>query len=542
MFIRSLKIAPRAAVCFGLLCLLIVLMGMASLRQANRLNEAEQYVERKILPSVTYLGDTAFAFNEIRTSNARLRNALEPAERKERALRTIDAAKDTITNTSKRLDDLMSTDEEQGAFDAMQQMIGRYWKAQAQVLDMVKTNQIEASIDFSNRELGPAADQVTATIKHLRELNESNAARAGQDAKDVYQQTLLLVSAFIAISVIASIIMAIIFTRSILVPLNQSVAIARRIAENDLVEAIVVGGRDEPAQLIASLADMQANLRAIVSQISSSSNQLAAAGEEVQAVTEDAARGLQQQNSEVEMAATAVTEMSTAVDEVAANAAHASEAATATNAAAGEGRTRVEETIEAIKDMLSRVQASTGDVQKLATVAGDISKVLEVIRAIADQTNLLALNAAIEAARAGDAGRGFAVVADEVRALAHRTQQSTLEIEQMIDSVQSGSRGAVISMEQTNQQAVLTMDRARAAGAALTQITESVAFISDRNVLIATAAEQQAQVAREVDVNLVRIRDFSNQSAQGSTQTSAATIELARLAVELNAVVTRFRV
>lgn len=542
MLIRAINIAPRAGICFGAFCLIVITLGLASLRQAAQLNDAEQYVEQKILPSVTKLGAIALAFNEIRTSNARLRNPLEPDSRKEGAFKTIDSASDTIDKASKELDALMSTTDERTAYTALSTTMGRYWKAQTRVLEMIKAKQIEASIAFSGEELTPAGDAVTAAIKRLHELNESNAARAGEGAAASYRQTVQWVSLFIALGIVATIVLAWLFTRSITLPLNQSVTIAERIAGNDLVDNIAVHGNDEPARLISALARMQENLREVVSQIAHSSNQLASASEEVQAVTEDAARGLQQQNNEVEMAVTAVTQMSTAVDEVAANAAQASDAARETSKSAGEGRSRVEQTVMAINDMLAQVQTSSGEVQKLASLATDISKLLEVIRAIAEQTNLLALNAAIEAARAGEAGRGFAVVADEVRALAHRTQQSTQEIEQMIGSVQSGSRGAVTSMEQTNNQAMLTLERARDAGSALEKITDSVQLISDRSVLIATAAEEQAQVAREVDANLVRIRDLSIQSAEGSTQTSVATAELAKLAIQLNTVVTRFKV
>ena len=171
-----------------------------------------------------------------------------------------------------------------------------------------------------------------------------------------------------------------------------------------------------------------------------------------------------------------------------------------------------------------------------------ISKVLDVIRAIAEQTNLLALNAAIEAARAGDAGRGFAVVADEVRALAHRTQQSTQEIEQMIGGIQQGTNQAVDAMQHSSQRARATLEMARAAGKALDTITEAISHISERNLVIASASEEQAQVAREVDRNLVNIRDLAQQTAAGAHQTSAASQELSRLAVDLNGLVMRFRV
>jgi len=169
-----------------------------------------------------------------------------------------------------------------------------------------------------------------------------------------------------------------------------------------------------------------------------------------------------------------------------------------------------------------------------------ISKVLDVIRAIAEQTNLLALSAAIEAARAGEAGRGFAVVADEVRALAHRTQQSTQEIEHMVGSIQSGTSNAVTSISETSVHAQKTLEMAHGAGKALVEITDALSQINERNLMIATAAEEQAQVAREVDRNLVRIRDLSAETSEGSNQTAITTAELSSLATDLNRLTKQF--
>ena len=186
--------------------------------------------------------------------------------------------------------------------------------------------------------------------------------------------------------------------------------------------------------------------------------------------------------------------------------------------------------------------STAGDIEQLAASANEISRVLDVIGSIAGQTNLLALNAAIEAARAGEAGRGFAVVADEVRALAHRTQQSTGEIEQMIGQIQSGTERAVSAMHSSQGRASGTLDVAEAAGQALELIAEAIASINQRNLVIASASEQQASVAREVDRNLVNIRDLSMQTSAGAHQTSAAAQDLSRLAVELNAMVAQFKV
>ncbi|WP_414704231.1 methyl-accepting chemotaxis protein [Pseudomonas sp. UBA1879] len=287
---------------------------------------------------------------------------------------------------------------------------------------------------------------------------------------------------------------------------------------------------------------MQSNLRGTLSLIGSSAGQLASAATELNSITEDSHRGLHQQNAEIEQAATAVNEMTSAVEEVARNAVSTSQASSESSDAAQDGQTRMVETVNSIENLSSNVQHTSTLVQHLADQSQDIGKVLDVIRSIAEQTNLLALNAAIEAARAGESGRGFAVVADEVRALAHRTQQSTLEIDKMVSTMRAGSSDALASMLVSRTQATETLALAQGAGASLNRITASINQISERNLVIASAAEEQAQVAREVDRNIVNIRDLSLQSSSGSNQISASSAELSRLAGELNQVVTRFRV
>ncbi|MGE8064154.1 methyl-accepting chemotaxis protein [Pseudomonas sp. NPDC089569] len=287
---------------------------------------------------------------------------------------------------------------------------------------------------------------------------------------------------------------------------------------------------------------MQQNLRETLQGISGSATQLATAADELSAVTLDSTQGLRQQNNEIEQAATAVNEMTSAVEEVARNAVSTSDATRQSSESAHVGQERVGETASAISSLAKDVQSTEQLVQSLADQSQDIGKVLDVIRAIAEQTNLLALNAAIEAARAGESGRGFAVVADEVRALAGRTQQSTREIEQMVQGMRSGSSLALEAMNASASRAASTLVLAERAGEALQTITASVHEIHERNLVIASAAEEQAQVAREVDRNLVNIRDLSVRSASGADQTSASSHELSQLANTLQGMVRRFRV
>ncbi|WP_439646124.1 methyl-accepting chemotaxis protein [Pseudomonas parafulva] len=286
---------------------------------------------------------------------------------------------------------------------------------------------------------------------------------------------------------------------------------------------------------------MQNNLKTTIQQIASAADQLASAAEELNAVTEESTRGLVRQNDEIQLAATAVTEMSAAVEEVARNATSTSEASRQTSQEAASGRDQAREAVQAITSVNSEIGQSTVIVDELAGSVRDIAKVVDVIRGIAEQTNLLALNAAIEAARAGEQGRGFAVVADEVRALAARTQASTGEIEAMITSVQSRADDAVKAMGNSRSLADSTEALAKATGESLERIAQNIAQINDRNLLIATASEEQANVAREVDRNLINIQDLSTQTSAGANQTNASSQELSRLAISFNTLVNTFK-
>jgi methyl-accepting chemotaxis protein len=521
---------------------MIIAIGLLALRQADLLNSAEKYVETNVLPSVKLLGQLDREFVGIRGNNARLRNPLEPQDRRAKALSDIQYSRQVITTYLQTLGSLIVTTQGQKVYQELLEARRGYDAALDLYLVSISAGQFENSVALSNGQMRDAAQTVENSVASLIEVNDGKARKAGADAHAAYQQTLLIVGIFIAVAVAASLLLALMYTRSLSGPIGESLKIAERIASNDLSKDIKSEGTDEAARLINTLAVMQKNLREALALIADSSTQLAATSEEMQAVTEGASQIIQRQSHEIEMAATAVTEMSAAVEEVASNAASTSMLTAQSSSAAIAGRTQVEDTVVAINLMVANVQSSSTEVKSLAVMATDISKVLDVIRAIAEQTNLLALNAAIEAARAGEAGRGFAVVADEVRALAHRTQQSTQEIEKMVGSIQSGTSNAVSSMNLTSIQADKTLEMANGAGAALAGITESLNQINERNLMIATAAEEQAQVAREVDRNLVSIRDLSSETSEGSSQTALATAELTKLASGLNRLTKQFQI
>lgn len=370
---------------------------------------------------------------------------------------------------------------------------------------------------------------------------DARAAEINQDASDRLATAKRLSLALACITLALAVICWMFISGRVLRPLREAGEHFKRIANGDLTQEVVSPGRNEIGDLFVELQRMQASQRNTLILISGSATQLASAAEELNAVTEESNRGLQQQDMQLEQAATAVNQMTSAVEEVARNAVSTSQAATASNTLSEKSRQQVRENIAGTQLMTTEIQGSAERIQHLAGEVRNIGKVLDVIRAVSEQTNLLALNAAIEAARAGEAGRGFAVVADEVRTLAYRTQESTREIEQMIGSVQTTAEQAVDSMRDSTLRAQGTLEITQASGAVLEDIFAAIGQINERNLVIASAAEEQAQVAREVDSNLVAIRDLSAQSAAGALQTNAASHELSRLAVELNDLVSRFR-
>jgi methyl-accepting chemotaxis protein len=539
MSLRNLNIAPRAFLGFAFIALLVIVLGVFAVNRMTVIRQASIDIESNQLPSVGFLGNMTENVLRMRILSFRVLVNREPAALQDAQAR-IGVLVDKLHNAQSSYAALPAQPEETALYKTFTATLDGYLQAQNQMLELSRQNKLDEMRTVINTQIKDGTDQMGEQLNKLVALNTGYAKTASADAGEHYSNAITGIIAVAVLAAMMTVLLAWLLTRSIVTPLNRALQAAETIAGGNLTKAIEIDGKDEPARLLGALSTMQANLRRTIEQIAGSATQLGAAAEELSTVTAEASRGLQQQNNEIEQAATAVNEMTAAVEEVARNAVSTSEASNQSTQAAREGRDRVVETVDAIQTMTHDVQNTSVMIEGLAAQGRDIGKVLDVIRAIAEQTNLLALNAAIEAARAGEAGRGFAVVADEVRALAHRTAQSTQEIEKMVAGIQNGTGEAVSSMQQSNQRTQSTLEMARAAGVALEQITQSIHLINERNLVIASASEEQAQVSREVDRNLVNIRDLASQSAAGANQTSAATHELSRLAVDLNALVSRF--
>ena len=540
MSLRSLNIAPRAFLGFALIGCLMLFLGVFALNQMGKIRSATERMSQDTIPSIKSVDEFTQLSLRQRVQAYRLLLNREP-QAQQQTLDAIDQRNQKIEEARAQYLKLISSPEERLAYEQYGTLLSHHRQLESQLIELSHNNQLEAMQQLLNTDLMDSAEKINAVLNQLVEINSHYATVADDDAAAQYRRAFNLVVGLLVLASALTLLFAWRLIRSITQPIANALRAAEEIAEGNLTRPITVDGSDEAGRLLQAMVTMQEKLRDTLQSISGSAHQLASAAEELNSVTEEGARGLTQQNNEIEQAATAVNEMTSAVEEVARNAVSTSEASKSATTSAGDGRDLVRETVSAIERMSSDVQGTASLIGDLANESRDIGKVLDVIRGLADQTNLLALNAAIEAARAGEAGRGFAVVADEVRALAHRTQQSTSEIERMIGSIQSGTEHAVDSMRNSTERAESTLSIARGAGQSLDTINSAISEINERNLVIASAAEEQAQVAREVDRNLVNIRDLSVQSSTGANQTSAASNELSRLAVDLNGMVARFR-
>jgi methyl-accepting chemotaxis protein len=324
-------------------------------------------------------------------------------------------------------------------------------------------------------------------------------------------------------------------------PLQKFMVDMDKCSHGDLSVNVKPNGLKDIKVLGTALQSLVQSLRTQVTAIDSHAGQLSQSAENLARITNETNVGVQQQQHETDQVATAMNEMSSTVQEVAQNASLAADSAQEANTKSEQGRGVVSNTMETINGLANEIEEASRVIENLKQESENIGTVIDVIRGIADQTNLLALNAAIEAARAGEQGRGFAVVADEVRTLASRTQQSTQDIQQMVERLQSGAEKAVNVMNQSQSQAKDSVEQAALANESLVAIASMIAQINDMNTQIASAAEEQSSVAEEINKNIISISQISTQTAHGANETSEASNTMKGLATELQAVVGRFK-
>lgn len=327
-------------------------------------------------------------------------------------------------------------------------------------------------------------------------------------------------------------------------PINSVAEMLKNIAsgEGDLTQRLNYSKKDELGELVNWFNRFLDKLQPTIAQIKQSITEARGTADQSSEIARQTSEGMQVQFREIDQVATASNEMSATAHDVANSASNAANAAKGADQSAKDGMSIIERSTRDINQLADEVSKAVTEVEALAVNSEQIGSVLEVIRSIAEQTNLLALNAAIEAARAGESGRGFAVVADEVRNLAKRTQDSVEEIRIVIERIQTGTRGVVATMHSSQTQAHNNAGQIRQAVDALGKISDAVTVISDMNLQIASAAEQQSAVAEEVNRNVSAIRTVTETLTEQATESAAISSQLNALASQQMKLMDQFRV
>jgi methyl-accepting chemotaxis protein len=541
-WIKGMKVGVRLGAGFALVLVLMTALSLVGLNRMSALQAGLDQVVNHDYAKVTRLNAMRDA---VRFQMVALRDVVMQQElafmRKE--LKLMKEARKTYQASAAELESMVD--------EAGKQYLNKIKVAEAaaqtvtdQVLDLTLADEHKKAAE---RVRGDAREMqliLVAALEDMRTHLEGVSKQSADSAQASYRSGLVMMLVIAGLAMVLGVLVAFLITRSITVPLSQAVEAAQRVAEGDLTVKLDPdkGERCETTQLLVAIKGMCDRLHLVISQVTASTAQLASAAEEMSAITVEASEGVKRQQSETDLVATAMTEMTATVQEVARNTAQAADAAQRAAHESHTGQAVVNQTVEAIDHLAGEVERVAGVIHTLKADSGNIGMVLDVIRNIAEQTNLLALNAAIEAARAGDQGRGFAVVADEVRTLASRTQKSTQEIQDMIQRLQGSAQQAVEAMHSSQTRAKESVAQAAKAGTSLSSITTAVATISDMNLQIASAAEEQSGVAEEMNRNIIAIRDVAEQTAKGATQTATASEEMSRLASELQMLVSQFKV
>ncbi|WNF46027.1 methyl-accepting chemotaxis protein [Pseudomonas sp. SG20056] len=381
-----------------------------------------------------------------------------------------------------------------------------------------------------------ASEQMSMLVTRLREqsLDQATMLNASGE-RTILVGTVVMLAATIFIALLSLWLV----NRNLIIPIRHLISHVDELSHGRFGQHMETNRADELGMLAIASNTLRDFLASTTHSLQQSSNNLDNASGELNNIASRMTQGIQDQFNRTDQVATAMHEMSATAQEVARHAAEAAGAADAADNAARQGETVMQATIKTITDIRSEISNTSEVIRRLESDSGRIGKVLEVIRGIAEQTNLLALNAAIEAARAGEQGRGFAVVADEVRTLAQRTAQSTAEIHQIIDTVQTGAVNAVRAIESGQQRSEEGVTQVTEAGATLQLITNAVEAIRDMNRQIATAAEEQTSVAEDISRNLTEITAIAGSNQENVERTQAASKNLSTLSGELGEVTRR---
>ncbi|MGE6473390.1 methyl-accepting chemotaxis protein, partial [Serratia proteamaculans] len=385
MSLRNMNIAPRAFLGFAVIGSLMLVLGVFALKQMSSIREAGENVATDSIPSIKNLGEFSELTLRLRVLAYRLLVDRD-SEGLKKVLENYDRRNKQLADAQLEYEKVISSPNEQKAYEHFVELLAKYQKLEVRLKALSRENRTDELKTVINDELVGISDELNVVLNQLVQINASQSSASNDQADAQYNTAFTLVVILLLTSTALTVIFAWLLIRSITLPIANALKSAEAIAEGDLSQTITVDGSDEAGRLLLAMSKMQESLRDALQRISGSASQLASAADQLNSVTDESAGGLARQNDEIEQAATAVNEMTCAVEEVARNAVSTSEASKSATATAGDGRDQVQETVSAIDRMTQDVQATATLISNLAEESRDIGKVLDVIRGLADQT------------------------------------------------------------------------------------------------------------------------------------------------------------
>ncbi|OAN13809.1 chemotaxis protein [Photobacterium jeanii] len=543
MTYKNLSLGKKIAVVFAAIATIIIALGVFLTGELKLVREGTVNFTDSTLPSVLSVEELKYEITSNRTTQFFTLTHQNDLNAMQATLQRTQRDSDRIKQMLAAYDATVASQHERQVFDRVSNAWRAYEKgilgfeAAASVGDSA-TAEAELVNTYSQ------FNELMIALDGLRELNlgfvANNRTEMLATATRVGTMTLACIVSMLVLMVILNQFL----TRQICRPLNLVMALSGEIASGNLTHTLDRDqiGNDELGMLADSSIKMQNNLRKLVEEIVAAVTQLSTAVEEVSAVSEQSSQGMKQQQDEITLVVTAMEQMKATVADVASNTEVASISATSANDEAKLGSKDVQQSIESILRVSQEIENAGVLVEQLERESVNISMVVDVIRDIAEQTNLLALNAAIEAARAGEQGRGFAVVADEVRTLAGRTQDSTGEIVAIIDKLQKSANDAKEATTESCTMINECVAQSQNTGETIQSIEQTVAQIADMSMQIASACSEQDSVADALGRNVESIHASSTEVATGANQTANASVELGQLAANLQSMMSRFRI
>jgi methyl-accepting chemotaxis protein len=543
----KIRLGKKLALAFGTIVTLMVVSSGLCHFKAEQISRGDTAAFSTCFPTVQYLVALQRDLNQTMSNGRQAILAGTEAPRREEARALFQAAWNEVDKDVVHLEEAAprwSSEENRARFVQLKERLPQLRAAQEAAMDVGARGGPDAAVKGGNVFADRARVANEAIKKTLDEMAQSNQklleqkALEAEAANSSLRWTLWLTT----LAAIAGLLVASILGRKISAAVASTLVRAEAIAQGDLTSSeVALAGRDETDDLNSAMNKMQSSLTKVVESILSSTEHLASASQQISAAAAQQSAGMETQKDQTRQVASAMQEMSSTIVQISENSNKAAESARKASETARVGGKVVEETLEKMREIASSVGDTAKKVAALGKSSDQIGQIIGVIDDIADQTNLLALNAAIEAARAGEQGRGFAVVADEVRKLAERTSKATKEIASMIQSIQSETKSAVDAMETGTKQVEAGVETTTLAGASLEEIISAAEQVGDMVAQIATAATQQSSATEEVNANIEQIAKITAETAEGAQQSAKACHDLSSLALDLQNVVSRFR-